>query len=135
MSLSVPREIKRPNSSAGVYETKVHVSKVSQAKLFESFRSMTKYTHVPLAVIHPTAKVLKHTKSTKSVKLDIEADTLPIKPRINMKREIPTHLSKPVVETNVQATTKIIPVKNMRSESGRPLTLKEKKAAIEEQKK
>lgn len=50
-----------------------------------------------------------------------------------MMREIPPHLIKPHVEPTIQVS-KVIPVKNIRNASGRPLTLKEKKTAVEEQK-
>jgi len=57
---------------------------------------------------------------------------MPIKPRCTSVKELPAELIRPAVLPT--AVVKIMPIKDQRSASGRPLTLKEKKAALEKQK-
>jgi len=56
-----------------------------------------------------------------------------LKPKTFTKRFIPEHLVKPVVQVRAIIQQPTIPQKLIKSATGRPLTLKEKKAAIEEQ--
>jgi hypothetical protein len=64
--------------------------------------------------------------------MDIFSNTVRLRQKSSSKRLIPDHLIKPVVE--IRATI-APPMKSqlLRSETGRPLTIKEKKAFAEEQ--
>jgi len=64
--------------------------------------------------------------------MDIMTNTVRLKQKIFTKRFIPDHLVKPVVEVRAMVLAPVIPTKLIRSATGRPLTLKEKKNAIEE---
>lgn len=112
---------------------RVHVEKVSHAKYFEKFRELPKYSHKELACINPVPKQLKPKKVPRPPLLELESNTLEIKPRAATAKNIPQHLIKPpIVHTPVAEA----PIKKSNQHpSGRPLTLKEKKAALEEQKK
>ena len=79
-------------------QTQIKVAKVSQAKLFESYRTLPKYSHVHAACINPSPKKIRPREQRRAHSLDIEADRVKIKPKPNMMREIPSHLAKPHVE-------------------------------------
>ena len=64
--------------------------------------------------------------------MDLLSNTVRLRPKSNNKRIIPDHLIKPAVE--IRATiAPPVQSKFIRNESGRPLTIKEKKALAEEQ--
>jgi hypothetical protein len=86
----------------------IHVAKVSQAKLFESFRVMPKYSKAPHACINPSPQKTRPERITRSQSLEINADRAIIKPKPTLTREIPPHLARPTVEV---AMIKPIPVK------------------------
>lgn len=70
----------------------IKVSKVSFSKEFEDFRRLPKYTHVPLAVIHPSPiKRLAHPKRPKP-EFELEASPSRMNTRPGPKFEIPESL-------------------------------------------
>jgi len=54
-----------------------------------------------------------------------------IKPKASTTKNIPGHLVRPAV-IPVAETTKLVAIKDQKSATGRPLTLREKKLLIEE---
>ena len=72
----------------------IKVSKVSQATEFEDFRQLPKYSHVPLAVIHPSP--VKRMAKPMRPDPDFEADASPcrLQQRSRSRHEIPESLMR-----------------------------------------
>lgn len=76
----------------------IKVTKVSAAKEFEDFRRLPKYSHVPLAVIHPSP-VKRHSKPRRpSPDFEIESSPQRLVHRPGKKYEIPDALMRPPIE-------------------------------------
>lgn len=82
------------STTAGSVQTKLALHKVSEAKEFESFRHIPKYTKPYLAVIHPSP--LRHRPSSKREVGEFELEGSPAKfaKKENNRIEIPEHLMK-----------------------------------------
>ena len=76
----------------------MHVNKVSQAKEFESFRNIPKFSKPNLAVIHPSPKK-KHRQPMRADP-NLEFDAVPFAPKPYQRhvRKIPEHLTRPPIE-------------------------------------
>jgi len=71
----------------------VNKAKISQAGEFEAFRRLPKYSHVPMAVIHPTAKKQKAKPPAKEAELWLIGASPERQPRPKRK-EIPEELMR-----------------------------------------
>ena len=76
----------------------IKVSRVSFSKEFEDFRQLPKYSHVPLAVIHPSP--IKRMPKPRRPEPDFEVEASPsrIIQRPGPRYEIPESLARPPVE-------------------------------------
>lgn len=105
----------------------VHVRyvKVSHAKEVPSYKSIPKYSHVPLACINPSPKKLRPTSASKKQDLELHSNPLKLKHQIRDKKELEPHLIRIPFDPNAtpkQAKT-FVDTKGM--------TVAQKKAANE----
>jgi hypothetical protein len=56
--------------------SQVHVAKVSQAKFYEAFRVLPKFSHVPMAVINPSPKKIRPPREARAQSMDIFSNTV-----------------------------------------------------------
>jgi hypothetical protein len=74
--------------------------RVQKAKEFESFRQIPKYSHSPLAVIHPTPSKDERPVWKPPKNLGFDGSRVNVAPKRYEPRNIPDHLSRPTVDEN-----------------------------------
>ena len=92
MSFSQSRNRSTSHSAQDVYSdpnTRITVARVSSAKLFEPYRMVPKFRHVPQAVINPIHRHGRNIVQSRSQNLEIDADSIKVKPRQTSVRDIP----------------------------------------------
>jgi|688.fasta_scaffold661149_1 hypothetical protein len=80
-------------------DTELHVHKVSEAKEFEAFRYIPKYTKPYMAVINPASPKKKPQPKKLEPEFEVEGSPSRIAIKRSNKKEIPEHLLKPPMET------------------------------------
>lgn len=73
--------------------------KVEKAKEFESFKNIPRFSHAPLAVIHPSpTKPSNKPKHIPPSSLAFDSSKVPLKPRRSEHKNIPEHLVRPPID-------------------------------------
>ena len=64
-------------------DTQIRVAKVSQAKFYEPFRVIPKFTHIPLAVINPSPKKMKPSSEIRAHSMDVFTNKVRLRQKLN----------------------------------------------------
>ena len=77
----------------------IRVKYESQAREYETYKQLPKFSHVPLAVIHPTPKIKKRTplKPTPDMEEEINISPARLGKKENTIKEIPESLVRPPI--------------------------------------
>ena len=77
----------------------IHVKHVSQAKEYETFKQLPKFSHIPLAVIHPAVRDRRRApiKATPDMEKEINISPARIAAKENKVKDIPESLLRPPV--------------------------------------
>ena len=84
--------------------SQIHVQHVTQAKEFQDYKRLPKFSHVPMAVIHPSPKKKRPVHRRTSIDLELVADAARQHAREDQRREIPESLTRPPAELNRKRT-------------------------------
>ena len=86
-------------TTAGTEKPSIHVHKVSEAREFESFRHIPKYTKPFSALINPASPKKKPLTKKMNPDLEIAGSPARIAKRERIVKEIPEHLIKPPIDS------------------------------------
>lgn len=117
-------------------EVRVHVQRVSQAAEVPSYKNLSRFDHVPLAVINPSPMKKRPNTSLEDHRLEPAANKVTLKPKRYEKKELPDHLIHAPIDKN--ATTKVrkvfVDTKGMTSKQKKDAMLAAQKQAQEAKK-
>ena len=86
------------STTAGSALTEMHVHKVSEAKEFEGFRNIPKFSKPVLAVIHPSPTKKRPPVRKADLEFELEGSPARLLKKQHTHKEIPEHLMKPPIE-------------------------------------
>ena len=114
-------------------EVRMHVQKVSQASEVPAYKNLTRYDHVPLAVINPSPMKKRPQSSIGEHSLEPMAQRVQLKAKRFEKKELPDHLIHAPIDKN--ATTKVrkvfVDTKGMTSKQKKEAMVAAQKQALE----
>jgi hypothetical protein len=93
----------------------VKLLKVEKAKEFESFRNLPKFTHVPMAVIHPSPRKKRPANKSPTPNLTIAGNNAKLLVKRYEPKQFPDHLMRAPMDTSFTSSAS---PKRVRSTAG-----------------
>ncbi len=82
----------------------VKILKVEKAKEFETFRNLPKFTHVPMAVIHPSPRKKKDRHESPTPNLAMTGSQAKLLVKRYEPKQLPDHLIRAPMDTSYSGT-------------------------------